>query len=1040
MLRLRTKGDNNEKGTDKARQKASSKYLGGAWIASVRPMGAYIFRRVFSFTVLLAFTVGLASPAHAALHEKCIGVGQTSVSSGRIYTCTVAAGKISWNKGVQLSAKLSKTPEPKIQGLAQVGQTLEALTGTWDTGVVLEFQWLKNTKPISGATDQSYVPVAGDLGSKISVRVLGAKALHMPASEISKETSRVIRSKSSTGQTSLEKNFTNPTAPTIAQVPIVGSTLWAKRGSWAAQGVTYKYQWLSDGQIIAGAIKPTYLLRQIDSGKQLAVTVTGEAKGYKKTTLVSNYLLVKSNLKRLPVANRDQIKGAAVLGETLTISSPWKQGMDVQYQWLRDGIPIKTATTQKYKLSALDDGKYISVRFSSIEPGYFQEVVDSLPIGPVTKTQLLKFTTIGTLAVDGALTLGGTLTARSNGWESDVALSIRWLRDGTLIEGQTTSSYFIQDIDKDRTISAVVTAQKNLYEPMDVIEVAGKVVIKNFTNAPTPLIEGTNRTGSVLSVSSSSLNWSQPAELAYQWLRNGQVIAGATSFSYTVAEFDLGSVISVTVTGRAIGYNSVSKMSSSSEPITASQISGSQPVISGTAELDQTLTLAEGSWDAGTTLAYQWFANGSPITGETAKSLRLTNSQVGKIITVQTVGSKSGFPDLVKTSSATATVTQNEFIEAPTPTIAGNPIVGGVLSAAAGLWSPSANITYQWLKDGLAILGANTSTFSVSQTEVGSRLSVEVKGSKTGFGTTSKLSAQILIIAPPKAPIVTSKFGRISSIDIGWAAESVANYTFNVVNGAGLSVGSYSCASATCQSTFTISGFPTNSAEIQYTLNYSVTNEGGTVSGSTTVSTYPKQTLSVSMTSIVRTGDQYVFNFPSTSNWTYQFNNYGVYDNSNCGVMSASYTSSPLTVYLPKGTCTMEFLLTDGRGNANSVVIPGNITQVVAPAPVLAGTLSATSVTASDAVDYTLTYSSYYPYYTYNLVILNSSGALVTPATAPTASRSGDSWSGSKSGKIFFTGFAPGAYTVRADFKSTSDVRYGYDQQASVTLGVVTVG
>ena len=1002
-------------------------------------MGAYIFRLFFGFSVLLAFTFGLATPGEAATLEKCAGVGQTSVSNGRMYTCIASAGKISWNKGVQLTAKLKITPEPKIQGLGQVGKALNALTGTWDKGTVLEFQWLKNGRLIRGATDQSYVPISGDIGSRIAVKVLGSKDLYKPVSKISKKTVAIIRSKVPAVQGAVEMIFANPTPPTIAQAPIAGNTLWAKRGSWGGQGVSYTYQWLSDGQVIAGASKPTYSLRQLDAGKQIAVTLTGEALNYKKTTLVSKSLLVKSKLRTLPQASVSSIKGASVLNTTLTISSPWPSGIDVQYQWLRDGIPIRAATSQKYKLNASDDGKYISVRFTSVEKGYLQEAVDSLAIGPVTKTQLLKFTTVGTLAVEGLLTPGSTLTARSSGWEPDVVLSFRWLRDGSLVEGQTNSSYLIQEIDKDRILSVVITAQKGLYEPMDVFEVAGKVVIKNFVNTPTPEIQGANRTGSALSVSSFSLNWSAPAELSYQWFRNGQVISGATSSSYTVAEFDLGSVISVTVTGRAPGYNAVSKLSYSSEPVTSSQISGSQPVISGTVELDQTLTLAEGSWDAGTTLTYQWFANGSPIAAATTKALKLTSSQVGKTITAQTIGSKAGFQDVVKTSIATALVTQNEFTEAPVPTIAGNPIVGGVLTATVGLWSPSANISFQWLKDGVALAGANSNTFSVGQTEVDSRLSVEVKGSKTSYGTTSKISTQILILAPPKIPTLLSKFSKTSSIDITWLAESVASYSFNLVNGAGLSVGTYSCASAVCQSAFSISGLPTNSSEIQYTLNYSATNAGGTVSGSTTVSTYPRQTLSVSVTSIVRTGDQYVFNFPSTPNWTYQFNNYGVYDNSNCGVLTWVYTSSPLTAYLPRGTCTMEFLLTDGRGNSNSVVIPANITQVAAPAPTLTGSLSATSVTASESVDYTLTYSSYYPYYLFNVVIQNSSGAVVTPTTSPTAIKSGSSWSGEKSGKFFFTGFVPGDYTIRADFKSTSDVRYGYDQQASIILGVVTV-
>lgn len=1000
-------------------------------------MGAK-FLRFFTFLSLFGMFFGLGSPAGAAPSERCFGVGQTYVVGGKIYTCTFNGSALVWNKGVPLSAKISKTTQPKVQGIAQVDQTLLAITGTWDKFATLHFQWLRNNKVIPGATDQAYVPGLEDVGSKISVRVTGSRHFFKSATETSKQTSPVKKASVVESEVLFEKDFANPLPPTIAQTPKVGSTLWAKRSNWASKGVTYKFQWLLDGQEITGAINPTYKVKRSDVGKQLAVTLTGSAKGYRKTTVISNTLVVQSDLKTLPAPENVQIKGSSVTNTYISIPSPWPSSIDVRYQWFRDGTAIKGATDKKYKLTNLDEAKHVSARIAAVEPGYQQDVYDSLSIGPVTKTHLLKFPDTGSIAVDGFLALGSTLSLTSSGWDPDAVLSVRWLRDGSVIEGQTGSTYEIQDADQDRTLSVVVTVQKAFYETLEKVQLVGKVVIKNFAKAPTPRISGVTRTGSTLSVSPDSLGWSAPAQLSYQWMRNGQALTGETSATYIISDIDLGAVISVTVTGKALGYHTVSRLSLASEPITSSSISGSQPIITGTAELDQTLSFSEGLWDAGTILSYQWFAEGEPIQGATNRTLKLTSSQVGKSITLQTTGSKPGYPDLVKTSNATSRVTQSEFTSAPVPTISGSPVVGQTLTAVIGLWSPSASLTYQWLKDGVPVPGAASTTFVVRQTDADSKLSVEVKASKLGYGLTARTSEQILVLTPPKIPTITSTFSKISSFDVSWMAESVADYSFDVLNSSGLSVGTYRCAASACGTSFTISGLPTNTTPTEYTLNYSATNAGGTVSGSTNVSTYPKQSLTVSVTSIVRTGDQYAFNFPTTPGWTYRFNNYGTYDNSNCGVMSGIFTTSPLIVYLPKGTCTMEFILTDGRGNTNTVIIPANITNFAAPAPELTGTLSQTSVTAGDFVDYTLTYSSYYPYYSYNLVILSGS-TVITPSTPPTSVKVGDSWTGSKSGKISFSGFAPGVYTVRADFKSTSDVRYGYDQQASVILGEVTV-
>ncbi len=1002
-------------------------------------MGAKVLR--ISIALLCAFFLlnFLSGPATAAPSETCLGVAQQAESGGRVYNCISVAGKLKWDSGKPLVAQLSRTPTPQIKGTPQVDKSLEVLTGSWDAGTVLQFQWFRNGKTIPSAIDQTYVPNVSDVGAKISVRVIGLKPKFKSVTKSSNATAPV-KAPAKQNSTIIEvKDFASPKAPTIAESPIVGNVLFAKRSNWAPNGVRYSYQWLSDGVEISGATTPLLKLTQKDVGKQVVVAVTGTGTGYKPTTMLSKAIAVRSNLKVLPAAKTVQIQGMSVLNSVVSVKSPWASAVDVQIQWYRNSSPISAANKPSYKLVKADEGALITARVATVEPGYVQVIADTLPLGPITATQLLKFTKIGDVTVSGQLIPGSTLTVTNVGWDTGVTFNIRWLADGQVIDGQTSSSYTISELDTNKTISVAVTAMKDLHESLDKVEVAGKVLVKNFASTPVPVITGPARTGASLAIAPSSLGWSSPASISYQWLKNGQPISGATSATFTISEFDLGGVISVVVTGKAVGYHTSSRISVSTEPIISSTLQGSQPIISGAVELDQVLTLSEGAWDSGTSLAFQWFADGVAIAGATSKTFKITSTQVGKAITAQVIGSKAGFENLAKTSNPTSLVTMNEFSSAPVPTITGGSTVGSILTATTGTWSPTATLTFQWLKDGVAISGATTNTYTIRLADIDSQISIEVRGSKSGYGVVTKESLRIVVPAPPKLPTITSTVSKVSSFEISWSKESVANYTFTVLNGSGQSVGSYTCASSSCQSPFTISGLPTNAAATQYTVNFQAVNEGGTVTGSTMVSTYPKQTLAVTVNSIVRTGDQFVFNFQSQANWTYQFNNYGTYDNSNCGVMSSVYTTSPLTVYLPKGTCTMEFLLTDGRGNSNSAIIPANITKVTAPAAALTGTLSSNSVTPAESVDYSLTYFSYFPYYTFNLVIVNSAGTAVSPNTPITATRSGDSWSGTKSGKIFWTGFQPGAYTVRADWKSTSDVRYGYDQESSITLGVVTV-
>ncbi len=86
--------------------------------------------------------------------------------------------------------------------------------------------------------------------------------------------------------------------------------------------------------------------------------------------------------------------------------------------------------------------------------------------------------------------------------------------------------------------------------------------------------------------------------------------------------------------------------------------------------------------------------------------------------------------------------------QTPTPTITGGPRLGGVLAANAGVWNPGPVVLeYQWLRNGAAIGGANSTTYEPTVADLGAEISVRVTGSKTGYVTVSRTSE-------PTAPVV----------------------------------------------------------------------------------------------------------------------------------------------------------------------------------------------------------------------------------------------------------------------------------------------
>jgi hypothetical protein len=88
---------------------------------------------------------------------------------------------------------------PTISGKPTVGNTLTATAGTWTSDAQLAYQWLRNGKPISGATGTTYQAVSTDLGHRLSLRVTGTLAGYSTATATSASTTPVVPGRPASG-------------------------------------------------------------------------------------------------------------------------------------------------------------------------------------------------------------------------------------------------------------------------------------------------------------------------------------------------------------------------------------------------------------------------------------------------------------------------------------------------------------------------------------------------------------------------------------------------------------------------------------------------------------------------------------------------------------------------------------------------------------------------------------------------------------------------------------------------------------------------
>ena len=279
------------------------------------------------------------------------------------------------------------------------------------------------------------------------------------------------------------------------------------------------------------------------------------------------------------------------------------------------------------------------------------------------------------------------------------------------------------------------------------------IQLGSMVNTAPPTISGTAKVASTLTATPGT--WSPTgATFTYQWLADGvPVTAASTATTYVVPLGTIGKKLSVKVTAAKCMKGSASATSAPTAAVPAlTSLGYAVPTITGTAKVGQTLTANEGTWTPdGVAFAYKWLADGTAITGATAKTYVPTAAEVGKRIQVTVIGTKAGYLTTFATSASTAAVVPAvaaPVVNTVAPTLSGTPKVGQTMTVSPGTWTPSGvTFTYQWLADGVAITGATGTSFTPGSSRVGKKLSVAVTGAKAGYTSVTVTTAQSAPVA-----------------------------------------------------------------------------------------------------------------------------------------------------------------------------------------------------------------------------------------------------------------------------------------------------
>ena len=241
--------------------------------------------------------------------------------------------------------------------------------------------------------------------------------------------------------------------------------------------------------------------------------------------------------------------------------------------------------------------------------------------------------------------------------------------------------------------------------------------------------------------------------LTYQWRREEQPLSGANSTSYTLphaSQTDDGAAFSVLVSdGRTTVASAAATLKVTRQPIAPSIAVPPADQTSFDGDAVSFSVTASGT----APLSYFWQRDGINLAGETSATLNLT-------ATLALNGSK--FSVIVTNKKGTITSSQatlSVFAKPAAPTIVSQPTSSTVTSPASAVFgvvaTGTAPLAYQWQRNGIAVAGAASATYTTPPTTIFDSGSVFTLVVSNSVGSVASNQALLTVSAAPIAPTIT---------------------------------------------------------------------------------------------------------------------------------------------------------------------------------------------------------------------------------------------------------------------------------------------
>lgn len=247
------------------------------------------------------------------------------------------------------------------------------------------------------------------------------------------------------------------------------------------------------------------------------------------------------------------------------------------------------------------------------------------------------------------------------------------------------------------------------------------------------------------------------ASASYVWSVDGTVVPGATGASFIPVPDHVGHELSVVVSSTAPGYRDLALTTSAA--VALGTQSGAV-AMSGTPTVGVPLTAGPIGWVSGSTFMYTWSVDGVAVSGIHGPTWTPDAEALGRSVRVEVTAERSGYSPAGAVSAPSAAVLPGAQVG--TVTVTGPATAGKTLVAVGTGFLPGTTLRHQWLRDGEPVQGAVDDEYVLTETDLGSRLSVVVLATLDGYSAaqaTSEATEAVLGTTPtlplPTTPLAT---------------------------------------------------------------------------------------------------------------------------------------------------------------------------------------------------------------------------------------------------------------------------------------------